>query len=152
MLVHEPLVEVFSRDPILVLLGSMDGEDPTPRQVRIGVWEVGHYGSSDFLRGLYEQYPENLSADPDAYLGPYGVCDDVADILRVYPLLEADPVRKFVVTMKRVKRNLANKGLGGGWRWHKWGEYIGTQTPTTEYLDDEPLVEQVYCYHIFEKL
>jgi hypothetical protein len=152
MLVNEPLVPVFCRDPILIMLAGMDGTDPIPRQVRIGVWEVGHYGSSDFLRGLYEQYPENLSADPDAYLGPYGVCDDVGDILRVYPLLEADPARAFVVTMKRVKRNLANKGMGGGWRWHKWGEYIGTQQQTTEYLDDEPKVEQVYCFHIYEKL
>ncbi len=147
MLVDEPMVAIHSRDPILMLLG-----DYMPvKHLLTGVYEVGHFGSSAFLQGLYEHYPENLGTD-DEYKGPYGVCDDVADILRVYPLLQADPERQFIITVKRVKRDLSNKGKGGGWRWHKWGEYIGNRVPTTEYLDDEPDIEQVFCFHIFEKL
>jgi len=38
----------------------------------------------------------------------------------------------------------------GGWRWHKWGEYIGTQNPQMEYIHDEPEIEKVYVYHIYE--
>ncbi len=152
MLIHEPLVPVFCRDPILTILAGMDGAPVTPTETRTGVWEIGHYGSSAFLRGLYEQYPEGLGEEPEMYRGPYGVCDSVEDILRAYPILEASKTRQFIVTMKLVKRDASRKGLGGGWRWHKWGEYIGKQEQTTEYLDDEPNVEQVYCYHIFEKL
>lgn len=150
MLIDEPLVGVHSRDPILMLLG----EAIPPQRLRPGVYEVGHFGSSAFLPA-FDHYPENLDAGREEgepmWLGPYGVCDSLDDILRLYPILEADPERAFVVTMKRVRRNLANKGQGGGWRWHKWGAYIGKQKPTTEYLDDEPDIEQVFCYHIFEK-
>jgi hypothetical protein len=38
-----------------------------------------------------------------------------------------------------------------GWRWHKWGEYIGLGKPTREYLNDEPeFADGIYTYHIFE--
>ena len=39
-----------------------------------------------------------------------------------------------------------------GWRWDHWGDYIGTQFPTTEYLYDEPEIERVYSYRIYEKI
>lgn len=38
---------------------------------------------------------------------------------------------------------------GGGWRWHKWGDYIGTKTPTEEYLSDEAEIEFVYAFTIY---
>jgi len=28
-----------------------------------------------------------------------------------------------------------------GWRWCRWGEYIGTQEPKADYLYDEPFIE-----------
>ena len=37
----------------------------------------------------------------------------------------------------------------GGWRWHKWGEYIGKQEPKCEYLYDEPNIDSVYVFHIY---
>jgi hypothetical protein len=45
----------------------------------------------------------------------------------------------------------ANQSHEGGWRWHKWGEYIGKYEPQYEYLYDEPEIEKVYVYHIYEK-
>jgi hypothetical protein len=36
----------------------------------------------------------------------------------------------------------------GGWRWHKWGPYIGTHEKQFEYLADEEGIERVFCYHI----
>jgi hypothetical protein len=33
-----------------------------------------------------------------------------------------------------------------GWRWHKWGEYVGLHAPQREYLHDEPLIETVYVF------
>ena len=35
-----------------------------------------------------------------------------------------------------------------GWRWHKWGDYIGTHSPTTEFIYDEKDIDHVYCYFI----
>jgi hypothetical protein len=42
------------------------------------------------------------------------------------------------------------KCFGGGWRWHKWGPYIGTQEPKCEYIHDEPEIEEVFTYHVYE--
>lgn len=42
------------------------------------------------------------------------------------------------------------KGNNGGWRWHKWGNYIGTQRPMFEYLDDEPEIDRVLCFSIYK--
>ena len=36
----------------------------------------------------------------------------------------------------------------GGWRWHKWGSYIGVQKHEYEYLYDEKEVEMIYCFEI----
>jgi len=143
MLVDEPRVARDSRDPILMMIG----ENVAVRPVIVGVYEIGHFGSSAFLEG-YEHYPD--LSNEHRHCGAYGVCDDISNLLEHCPLLVESP-RQFVVTLKRVQRNLSNKGRGGGWRWHKWGEYIGKQTPTTEYLDDEPDIEQVFCYHIYER-
>ncbi|KYC77058.1 hypothetical protein B4092_4795 [Bacillus licheniformis] len=35
-----------------------------------------------------------------------------------------------------------------GWRWHKWGEYIGNHTPDHEYLYDEKEIEEIFVYQI----
>lgn len=37
----------------------------------------------------------------------------------------------------------------GGWRWHKWGSYIGTYESKHEYLYDED-IDMIYVYHIYE--
>jgi hypothetical protein len=53
------------------------------------------------------------------------------------------------VAFTHVAKDPENAGNGGGWRWHKWGEYIGTGQPTTEYLDDEEKFNDgIYTYHI----
>ena len=37
-----------------------------------------------------------------------------------------------------------------GWRWHKWGPYIGTQDPQCEYLADEPEIKEVFVYRFIQ--
>jgi hypothetical protein len=156
MLVDEPLVVRASFDPILMIIGAVGNRAVLPEHPRTGVYVVGHFGSSDFLSG-YESYP-NLSdvlLDPGHYddnaIGPYGVCDGIDNLLERCPLLEASE-RRFVVCLTKVERDQSNRGRGGGWRWRKWGEYIGSKTPTTEYLDDEPDISEVYVYHVYEKV
>jgi hypothetical protein len=147
MLIDEPRVIRESRDPILMMIG--DGADT--KHIRTGVYEISHFGSSAFLRDGYEHYPELSHINDDGYIGCYGVCDGIENLLEVCPMLESSE-RQFVVTLKKVTRDVTNRGKGGGWRWHKWGAYIGAHVPECEYLDDEMGIESVFVYHIFEKV
>jgi hypothetical protein len=140
MLIDEPRVLV--RDPILEMIGSANGNRQSSR-LQQGIYQITHFGSSHFLRDGYEEYPEDLPVNC------YGVCDTVEQLLAACPELEGDPERQFVVTLTPVLK--ANQPDEGGWRWHKWGPYIGTHTPTTEYLCDEPDIDGVLIYSIYEK-
>lgn len=130
-------------DPILAMMARMEGKTAGPQKICEGIYEVAHFGSSDFLRDW------NSYADLGEH-NSYGVCDDADNLLAAMPVLQ-DPARQFVVTLTKVERDLSNRGQGGGWRWHKWGPYIGKHEPTMEYLDDEPDIEAVYVYHVYEK-
>lgn len=127
-------------DPILEMVARINGRSGNAREIRQGIYEIGHFGGSDFLRG-YERYPKTT-------VGPYGVCDSVEQLLAACPELEAHG-REFVVTVTTIRK--ADEPADGGWRWHKWGEYIGTQNPQCEYIHDEPSIEQVLCFHIYER-
>lgn len=78
----------------------------------------------------------------------YGVADNWYQIIARWhdELVLSD--RRFLITYTPIIK--ANQGPEGGWRWHKWGEYIGVYEPTTEYLYDEPEIEDVIVFHIFE--
>lgn len=77
----------------------------------------------------------------------YGVCDNYEQVLNQYPELQ-NSNKKFVVSLTPMTKS--EEPESGGWRWHKWGEYIGEQNPTHEYLYDEPEIEEVFVYHIYE--
>lgn len=64
----------------------------------------------------------------------YGVCDSPEQVLEHWPELATDP-RRFVILFDEVRKD--QQDAHQGWRWHKWGEYIGTRTPECEYLYDE---------------
>lgn len=78
----------------------------------------------------------------------YGVADNYEQILEHYPFEVNNPKSNYVIILTEVRKD--NQPSDGGWRWHKWGEYIGTQNPQYEYLYDEKDIEKVYCYHIYE--
>jgi len=110
-------------------------------KLQTGIYRVRHFGSSKWPPG-YEQYPEVSRS-----LGPHGVCDSVEQILKHYPCVELDTSRRFVIAITQVSRS--EQPPDGGWRWHKWGEYIGDYTPQHEYLYDET-IDGVLIYHIYE--
>lgn len=142
MLISEPKVSQQSRDPIFSALAGISGRSASPSEIRPGVYEIGHFGSSHFLRDEYERYPDL----PE--VGSYGVCDSIENLLEKAPVLQ-QPGRDFVVTLTRVCKD--DEPAEGGWRWHKWGPYIGAHEPQCEYIHDEPVVEEVFCYHIYER-
>lgn len=78
----------------------------------------------------------------------YGVCDNYKQILERYNNLLSNPNKNYVIGLSVVERK--NQSPEGGWRWHKWGEYIGTQNPEHEYLYDDTHIDKVYCFHIYE--
>lgn len=79
----------------------------------------------------------------------FGVCDSYEQILEHFPsLITSD--KKYIVALSKVTKGI--EGTPYGWRWHKWGPYIGTQKPTTEYLYDEPNIDTVYTFTILEIL
>src|SRR5215813_8114244 len=59
----------------------------------------------------------------------YGVADDVAQILEYERDRRiGDPDQLFVLEVSNVLR--ADQPAQEGWRWTRWGTYIGTRTPT----------------------
>lgn len=144
MLINEP--KVLRGDPVLSMIAAINGNGGGEKQIAEGVYQIGHFGSSDFLRTGYKPYPDL------GMHGSYGVCDGYENIMAVMGDVLNDPDRKFVVTLTPVHRDPSNKWKGGGWRWHKWGEYIGAFDSQCEYLDDEEGIDTVYCYHVYEKM
>ncbi len=111
-------------------------------ELQEGCYEINHFGCSHWPPG-YEQYPEFKS------FRCYGVCDNLEQIIQTIPEITENLNRQFIITITPVLKK--QQYYLGGWRWHKWGQYIGTQKPTTEYLYDEPKIEKIYVFHIYEK-
>ena len=138
---------------------ATDGETyafPINKELQTGVYRTGL--NPGLRRMGYEDYPVlgNVSTfkvgDAERSFGDfnsYGVCDDFQQILDQCPEIVNSTGREFVITLAEMCKE--DQPDWGGWRWHKWGPYIGTQEPTTEYLYDEPIIERVFCYHIYEK-
>lgn len=76
----------------------------------------------------------------------YGVADNMEQVIEYYNE-NADGCfhGNHVIFVKEI-----NKNSCCGWRWHKWGEYIGKQNPCCEYLEDEPEIEKVVCFSIYK--
>lgn len=88
-------------------------------------------------------------ADGDwSYPVEYGVCDSPEQFMAKFgPALDALPSR-YVVSFTVVRKD--EQEPFGGWRWHKWGPYIGEKTPACEYLYDEgPEITQATCFHVY---
>ena len=133
-----------------------------PERLETGFYLCRHWNFYMLFadRNAWKLYPSDLgrelcsrelcSRELGSNIDAYGVCDSPEQFKRAVGDMLISSPRKFCVSFVRIDRDLSNKGKGGGWRWHKWGEYIGEQTPTTEYLDDEESIETVYTYHIYE--
>lgn len=145
MLINEPAI--MRPDPILAMIAAVNGRSGKARELRKGVYEVGHFGSSDYPTPAYESY-SSFDSDVD-YRENYGVCDNLDQVLAKYPEIEGAEDRQFIVTLTPVVSK--DEPSDGGWRWHKWGEYIGAHDPQCEYLHDEVGIDMVYCFHIYEK-
>lgn len=73
----------------------------------------------------------------------YGLCDNASQVIQYYKKMKAEGRfhGNHIIT-------LVVMGKGTGWRWHKWGAYIGNFDPSYEYFDDEEGIEAVYAFQI----
>lgn len=82
-------------------------------------------------------------------LDGYGVCDYPEQVAERWPHIEADP-RHFVIQFIRFSKDAGDEGEVG-FRWHKSGEYIGTQdTDGGEYFGENDNAITVYLFHLYE--
>lgn len=144
-------------DPILDLIAGLRG-GAAPIELEPGVLLIGHFSLDMLVWGGNQ--PEDLSYEESHHmvcpwlgedLPAYGVCDTPEQFLERFRSRLADDPRTFCMSFTHIPKDPTNKGQGGGWRWHKWGPYIGNGEPTTKYLDDEPeFVRGVYVYHVLQ--
>lgn len=149
----DPQFLPIDRDPVLAFMLSRIANGFERTRLAQGVYQIGHFSLDreldlDSMSKFEKNYPELKPADPDGYFGCYGVCDNWEQIIERCPMIRDDPDRHFVVSVTCMRK--ADQSPSGGWRWHKWGDYIGTQSPQCEYLYDEPVIEQAYVYHVYQ--
>lgn len=79
----------------------------------------------------------------------YGVADRIDQVVDLYNKNEGGWFKgNHVILCRKVTKNPNNPC--SGWRWHKWGPYIGTQNPQCEYLNDEPQIDEVITFSIYK--
>jgi hypothetical protein len=99
------------------------------------------------LASLRKEYEKNGWELHDGYVSDYGVCDNYPQILDKYPHLEKGE-GKYIILLCRVVKS--EQPWMDGWRWRKWGEYIGTKSPQCEYIAHEKDIDEIFCYKLFE--
>lgn len=86
------------------------------------VVEIGSYRSNSYV-----------ADSPEAFIEKY------------HDILDQDE-RIFAVFFSPIVRE--EQDPSGGWRWHKWGEYLGEHEPQHEYLYDEEGIDRVYIVRV----
>lgn len=75
----------------------------------------------------------------------YGVCDNASQAIEYCNALTDEDGSYILALTPIIKSEIFSQG---GWRWHKWGKYIGVQNPTHEYLYDEKDIDIVYVFNL----
>lgn len=65
----------------------------------------------------------------------------------LFNLIRNEPNYQFILLLTPIINN-HDKSSWGGWRWHKWGEYIGKHNPQYEYLDHEDGIDYVLVWKL----
>lgn len=81
------------------------------------------------------------------YGSSYGVADNLEQVLEKFKDKVESPDKNYVILMTLVERK--DQSEDGGWRFHKWGPYIGDHEIEYEYLYDQKDMDSVYVYHIY---
>lgn len=98
-------------------------------------------------------YKEVRNFDSPIYYERYGVADNASQVLDYYDSLCKDHPdyvkdKEFIIILTPIFRD--SQPSAGGWRWHKWGPYLGKFESRCEYLHDEKGIDFVLCFKIVE--
>lgn len=146
MLSTPKLIGNYTIDTMNKIMG-VNRVDHSPEE---GILMISHYSLGHYLH-TKDEFPklQEYSKQDDQYMQSYGVCDDIDQWKDYYSKLIDDENRKFCVSFTAIHKK--NEPERDGWRWHKWGAYIGNKNPQHEYIYDEDHdIETVYVYHIYE--
>lgn len=139
----------LKNNPELMSILSLIGQGGTPEQLETGIFISPSFSFGNSIGDNHDEY-FNFHSDGE-YLGSYGVCDTVDQVKEKYAKWLNDPELKFCVSFTKVIKS--EQPPSDGWRWCKWGEYIGTKESKCEYIyDEEDDIQEVYCYHIYQLL
>lgn len=122
-------------------------------QIKTGIYK-GCWSKSDLKDycGLeVEEYDSFLNKNNfnSSFRENFGVADNIEQVLEHYPeLLESKD--SFIVIFSDVYRKDQPKSYG--FRYEKFGEYIGTQDIQHEFIYDDKHIDKVIIYHIFKIL
>lgn len=152
--------EFSGGDSVLISLGALISNGRELEKIDTGLYLCPHFNFNYEMKdGTYRSYRSEkdffslkledlIPETDDFYFNEYGVCDSPTQFMEKVgkELIASD--RLFVVSFTRLLRK--EQDPDGGWRWHKWGPYIGNQSPQCEYLYDEKDIDEVYTYHVYE--
>lgn len=137
-------------DPFIYMLRAItaDTGPVAPTRVHRGVYEAHFNFDKEIEDLIVEQWVDfSMWGYSDFY--SYGVVDHWSQL----PLTRLDDdERNLLVFLGRIRR--ADQSESGGWRWHKWGPYLGVHSHETsidhEYLYDATDVVEVWSYRVVE--
>lgn len=109
-------------------------------------WDYRNENGLKFISLFEIAYMYQLAMYGSTQHVKYGVCDNEQQILDKWPHLENAKQRHFITMTPIYKKH---QPISQGWRWHKWGEYIGNHEIEYEYLYDEKDIEVVYVFHVY---
>jgi hypothetical protein len=122
--------------------------------------ETGIYWTQLNFGELFFEETKNLKYDnkywdeellgKDDFVSSYGVADNIDQIKEYYNHQIEDLNNKYFIAISPIFQEKEHAGEDGGWRWHKWGPYIGTKEPKCEYLYDEPEIDKVVIFELYE--
>lgn len=101
---------------------------------------------------IYWSIPRDRLMDLVAYeknVFSYGVADNLEQVVALYNNNEDGWFKgNHVIFCTKILKDPTEPC--SGWRWHKWGGYIGTRDPQCEYLNDEPDIDEVVVFCIYK--
>lgn len=126
-------------------------KDNRPNVELHGIYVCGL--NADHFLSYLTDYERVINLDSPIYWCDYGVADNASQVLDYYEHLLKEnndymSERKFIILMTPIFRE--DEPEDGGWRWHKWGIYIGDFDHKCEYLYDEQGIDYVWVFEILE--
>lgn len=116
-----------------------------PKEECVNVVKEHFWGDTLFVDGKFVPNPDFKEGMKKSR---YGIADDVEQIKKHFEFEVNDLDKKFIIEVTPVYKK--DQPSDGGWRWHKWGEYIGEHDIQCEYLYDEKGIKMVLVYHLHE--